>query len=215
MTSPLLIHFVGICGAGKSTLTTQLADAFRRQGLSVIATVDYDPNLPDHSYQEGRAFSRQLDAENNASPAGCPELIRAHTLSSMARWERSGVDVILVDRWYESYDNLPPALINDLEQEVVSRFRVQRVLLTVEDDDVAQAIRDRITHTKANRPEAWWQTGSAVLEDWVESELAYQRQYQNFCSQSAVPCLTLNTRLMDWPAYVAQVLESVRLTDRS
>jgi ABC-type cobalamin transport system ATPase subunit len=39
-----ILHFVGICGAGKSTLCARIADHCRGAGAKVIGTIDYDPH---------------------------------------------------------------------------------------------------------------------------------------------------------------------------
>jgi putative protein kinase ArgK-like GTPase of G3E family len=42
-----IVHFVGICGAGKSTMSSRLATRITSHGGKVLGTIDYDPHTPD------------------------------------------------------------------------------------------------------------------------------------------------------------------------
>jgi signal recognition particle GTPase len=113
-----IVHFVGMCGAGKSTLSSRLAARVARHGGKVIGTIDYYPHTPDHERAADRAFSRELDRRNIEADCTDPAVhqgIVDHTLASLSRWVESDANVVLVDRWHESYDNLPSAHVEYIE----------------------------------------------------------------------------------------------------
>lgn len=195
-----IIHFVGMCGAGKTTLSNRLAKRCAGVGGQAIGTIDWDPHIPDATQESSRAFSRELDRLNTQAGGSNPlvhQQIVAHTLESIASWTRSKANFVFVDRWYESYDNLPPAARNEIEAAVQkSGFKMRHVLLTVE--DTPEAVRARMFHTKANRTPEWWATGPDSLDEWTQSELACQREYRSFCQASPFPSWEYDTSEMQW-----------------
>lgn len=206
-----IFHFVGICGAGKTTLASRMAKRCKRFGGKAIGTLDYDPHTPDHERGDERAFSRELDRLNNeagqADPAIHQQIVQ-HSLDLIERWKGSDANAVFVDRWYESYDGLPEACRGEIEAAIAaSGFSLHHVLLLVEGGPDfappspsrnAESIRQRLLQTKAHRPDAWWATGPASLDEWVREEVAYQESYRKFCKASRFPTILLNTREISW-----------------
>lgn len=209
-----ILHFVGICGAGKTTLANRMAKRCTAHGGQAIGTIDWDPHVADHVRASERAFSREFDRLNNDANGGDPGIHRQivdHALALITSWEASNANLVLVDRWYESYDHLPRGCVEEIEAAIkASGFRMQHVLLLVEGGPNfappspsrnAKSIRERLLHTKAQRPVAWWATGPASLDAWVQEEGAYQDGYHKFCKASCFKTFSLNTREMDWSSY--------------
>jgi hypothetical protein len=211
-----IIHFVGICGAGKSTLSSRLATRIGQHGGKVIGTIDYDPHTPDTARSAERAFSRELDRRNIEAEYLDPlvhQEIVDHTLAMLGRWAESDANVVLVDRWYESYDNLPSAHVEYIEAALRSAaFRIRHVLLVVADrvfGDEEPAIRERMLHTKGTRPTEWWDTGPGSLGAWVRDEQACQDNYRMFVHSSPFESVTLNTVKMAWADYEDSIVSAL------
>lgn len=211
-----IVHFIGICGAGKSTLSSRLAARVALHGGRAIGTIDYDPHTPDTIRLSERAFSRDLDRRNIEADCSDPAVhqeIVDHTLATLRRWMESDANVVLVDRWYESYDNLPRTHVEYIEAAIRSAgFRIHHVLLIVangvfgnEDD----AIRQRMLHTKRTRPEEWWATGPGSLDAWVRDEKACQDAYRLFVHRSPFGSITLNTARMEWADHEDAIVSSL------
>lgn len=214
-----ILHFVGVCGAGKTTLANRLAKRCAASGGRAIGTLDYDPHTPDHERTGDRAFSRELDRRNNAVGGHDLSIHREivdHSLALLDAWRQSDANVVFVDRWHESYDHLPRNCQSEIEMAIVaSGFRFRRILLLVADGiqgDEEELMRERLLHTKANRPEAWWATGPSTLNDWVGEEVAYQGEYRRFCEQSRFPTMTICTTAMKWDEYEAKIIDALLRT---
>lgn len=211
-----IVHLVGICGAGKSTMAGRLARRVTSHGGKVIGTIDYDPHTPDHERAADRAFSRELDLRNVA--AGCADAavhdtIVEHTLATITRWVKSDANVVLVDRWYESYDGLSADHIKYIEAAISSSgFRVHHVLLLVEDRPLGNedwVIRDRLLHTKNNRPAEWWSGVPNKLDDFVKEEQAYQEAYGAFLARSPFKSMWVRTTEMEWERYEQDIVQGL------
>lgn len=203
-----IIHFMGICGAGKSTLSSRLAARVTQFGGKAVGTIEYDPHTPDHLRANERAFSRELDQLNIAAGYTNPaihERIVDHTLSMLEQWARSDANVVLVDRWYESYDGLPAEHVACIEAAIQSSgFRVHHVMLVVAKDVLSndeEVVRKRMLHTKGNRPDEWWASGPDSLDTWVREEQEYQDEYRSFIYRSPFRFFTFTTRDMNWSDY--------------
>lgn len=222
-----ILHFVGICGAGKTTLTNRLGKRCADHGGRIVGTIDWDPHTPDHERASDRAFSRELDQLNSAANGADPAIHRRivdHALTMIESWKNTDANLILVDRWYESYDHLPRDCLDEIEAAInASGFRMRHVLLAVEAGpnfappspaNDAQSIRQRLIHTRSNRPNAWWETGPDSLDTWVQEECAYQADYYEFCKGSRFNTLSLNTNEMHWTHYeklIVSYLLNVRI----
>ncbi|WP_186214440.1 hypothetical protein [Burkholderia gladioli] len=209
-----IIHFTGICGAGKSTLSKRIADRIMMHGGKVIGTIDYDPHVPDHERAHDRAFSRELDRRNMTAGCNDPaihEAIVEHALESLSRWVSSDADVVLVDRWVESYDGLRKDHISRIENAIVSSgFRMKHVLLTVGGTSGESAsVKARMLHTRGTRPPEWWNSGPASLDEWVQEEVACQNAYREFIQRSPFESITIDTTDMEWSAYEAVIVDSM------
>lgn len=139
-----------------------------------------------------------------------------HSLALLDAWRRSDVNVVLVDRWYESYDHLPRDYQSEIETAIAaSGFRLRRFLLLVTDNirgDEEGAMRERMLHTKANRSEAWWATGPSTINDWVREECAYQDEYRQFSEQSRFPAMNICTSTMAWDEYETEIANALLRT---
>lgn len=211
-----IVHLVGICGAGKSTMASRLATRIADHGGKVIGTIDYDPHIPDHERTADRAFSRELDLRNIAARCADPAVhdeIVAHSLAAIARWTDSDANVVLVDRWYESYDDLPANHVKRIEAAISSSgLRVCHVLLLVEDKPLgneAWVIRDRLLHTKSNRPAEWWNSGPGTLEAFVKEEQACQEAYGAFLARSPFKSMWVRTTEMEWERYEEDIVQGL------
>lgn len=135
LKKPLILHFVGICGSGKSTLCNSLIQFLEFENLRVIKTLDYDINIQDKDKQNERAFNRELDLLNNkynGKNLYVQEKIVEHCLNLIRLWENAKADILLVDRWYESYDNLFPEHIITIEQAIKnSNLDMKHIFLKV------------------------------------------------------------------------------------
>lgn len=207
-----ILHFVGICGAGKSTLCARMADLCRSAGAKTIGTIDYDPHTPDHERAEERAFSRELDRLN--MDAGCASAtvhrqIVQHSLARLAQWKESDANVVFVDRWYESYDNLPAECAQEIESAVTaSGFKMHHVLLLIggsPEKSVADAIGHRLVATKQTRPDSWWPDYPARIKEFAAEEVAYQAEYTNFCMRGQFPYVGVYTDDMDWDRHAKHI----------
>ena len=198
-----IVHFVGVCGAGKTTLATLLAARCTSHGGKTIGTIDWDPHTADSDRQSERAFSREFDRISNGGndPDIHAKIVR-HSIGLINAWRRSDANLVLVDRWYESYDNLPAECLSSIELALSkSGFRVTIVNLLVTSqggETEFEAMRERLAHTRGHRPANWWTPGMGTLDEMAHSECAYQENYQDFCHRSPFAQIRLATTDMDW-----------------
>jgi hypothetical protein len=201
-----VIHFMGICGAGKSTLSRRLADRCRRRGGQALGTMDWDPHVADQERVADRAFRRDLDQAMITAPEDVSihrDIVR-HSLDVIEAWRATSANLIVIDRFIESYDHLGDAdrrMVQDSLAE--AGFTVTQVLLVV--GGLRQTHREsvvrRIEHTRRHRPEEWWSTGPATADLWAEEEIRCQCAYLDYCRASPFPTMIVDTTDMDWQLY--------------
>lgn len=211
-----ILHFIGINGAGKTTLSNRLATRCELFGGKAIRTIDYHPHIPDHEHPDDRAFSRELDRLNNEagrSDSNIHQQIVKHSLAQIERWKASDANVVVADRWYESYDGLPSACMDEIEDAIkTSGFRLVRVFLLVSQglgDDSYPVMKARLQQTQTQRGESW-EVGLG-LEELVREEMDYQEEYRQFCLSRAgnAPLLARTTTLMAWDEYENWIADSL------
>lgn len=214
-----ILHFIGINGAGKTTLSNRLATRCERFGGKAIRTIDYHPHIPDNEHPDDRAFSRELDRLNNESgrnDSSIHQQIVKHSLAQIERWKTSDANVVVADRWYESYDGLPSACMDEIEAAIkASGFRLVRIFLLVSQglgDDAYSTVKHRLQQTKAQRCESW--CAEQDLEDLVREEMSYQEEYRQFCLSRAgkAPLLARTTTWMQWDEYENWIADSLMHT---
>lgn len=74
---------------------------------------------------------------------------------------------------------------------------------------IKKSIKDRILHTKNNRPESWWNSVSS-LELWLFEEHQYQEDYAKFIYSSTFDSLRLCTNDMDWKTYEKTIIKYLK-----
>jgi RimJ/RimL family protein N-acetyltransferase len=215
-TTRVIVHFVGVCGAGKSTLCKRLAERITQHGGKVIGTIDYDPHTPDYQRTNERAFSRELDLRNIDANFVDPDVHRdilVHTMGMLGSWMASDANVVLVDRWYESYDHLPTEHIESIEDTIrFSGFQMRHVFLVIANDrngNDAESIHQRLLHTKGTRPDSWWNSGPDTIEEFVRGEQECQQTYRSFVNRVEFPSVTMRTVDMDWDEYEDEIVQSL------
>lgn len=211
-----ILHFIGINGAGKSTLSNRMAARCERFGGKAIRTIDYHPHIPDNQHPDDRAFSRELDRLNNEAGRNNFNIHRQiveNSLAQIERWKASDANLVVADRWYESYDGLPSACMDEIEAGIkASGFRLVRIFLLVSQGlgyDSYPIIKARLQHTQTQRGESW--CDGKKLEEMVREEMDYQEEYRQFCVNRAgkVPLLARTTTKMSWDEYENWIVDSL------
>lgn len=217
-----IVHFIGPCGAGKTTMSTRMAERCRKYGGKAIGTVDWDPHIPDDQRAADRAFSRMLDQRNNAASGkdqAVHEDIVQYSLAMIASWERSDANLVLVDRWYESYDDFPFECATQINNALAkSGFTVTVVNLHISAPAGAgsdiDAMSTRLVQTRANRPESWWTSEMGTVVEMARAECAYQDSYREFCLRSPFTDIQMPTADMDWDSIEDTLVESLQFSWR-
>lgn len=205
-----ILHFIGICGAGKTTLSRRLVERCRAHGGRAASTIDWDPHLPDGECLRERAFRRDLDIALIANPMdkGVHRQIVAHSLDVVDGWRQSNFNLAVVDRFVESYDHLPAEAVLEIQNAMVaSGYTVTNILLVVGGLTVDQpsAILPRMLHTQAHRPADWWNSGPATADKWAEEEARCQISYRAYCWESPFETIIVDTTMMYWDWYEGQI----------
>lgn len=215
-----IIHFVGVCGAGKTTLANRLAARCTSHGGKVIGTLDWDPHTADGDRHSERAFSREFDRiSNEGSDPAIHDKIVQHSLGLIEAWKHSDANLVLVDRWYESYDDFPAECTMQIEKALMeSGFQVKVVNLVISEPKAAGSDFDvmytRLAHTKANRPATWWTPAMGTLEDMARAECDYQDSYRAFCRRSPFSGIRMPTTDMDWSGCEETIVDSLKFSAR-
>lgn len=200
------VHFMGMCGAGKTTLSKRLVDRCCRDGGAAVGTMDWDPHVADQERIAERAFRRDLDEAIIKTPedAAVRREIMRHSLEMVEAWRATDANLIVVDRFIESYDQID-AQDRRLVQDALAAagFSVTQVLLMVGGirETHLESVVLRVEHTRRHRPESWWASGPASAELWAEGEVRCQSSYLDYCRASPFPTLMLDTTGMHWRLY--------------
>lgn len=201
-----VLHFMGVCGAGKTTLSQRIADRCRRYGGIAVGTVDWDPHTADQDRIAERAFRRDLDQAMSAAPGDTAvhDAVVEHSLSMVDRWRRTQANLIVVDRFIESYDHLEVVARARIQDALAAAgFSVLQVLLVVGGlrvDRPHNMVR-RLKDTRQHRPASWWATGPATIEMWAEEEASCQATYRAYCGGSIFRTLVIDSTEMSWRLY--------------
>lgn len=199
-----LLYLIGVNGAGKSTLARRIAAAAREAGITV------------HVDSEQVAFDPAVDRALQPLPdalARSAVLTRARQLVEC--WRTMPAELIVVDRWIESYDVVLEQADVDtiLAQLAVAGIALHPVHLVVgadERSDDIETMVERTRHNRAHRSEEWWALGEGSEEDRAAEECAYQAQYRRFSAQLP-SAITICTTVMDWDAYEAAIATQLSL----
>jgi thymidylate kinase len=164
---PLLISFSGVDGSGKSTQIANLIEFAQRRGLTTKLLAFWDDVVVLSRYREGfvhKVYGSERGIGAPDKPVnrrdknvrkwylslarhGLYLLDALHLVRVIARARRSGVDVIVMDRYiYDELANLP--LANPL-----TRFFVRVVAALVPRPDVAYILDADPEAARARKPE--------------------------------------------------------------
>ena len=217
-----ILHFAGICGAGKTTLSNRIVNRSRAHGGVASGTLDWDPHVPDQHRLTERAFRRDLDLAMIADPANTDihRQIVDHSLQVIAEWKMSTSNLVVVDRFVESYDYLPPNDVREVQSALAaSGFTVSQVLLVVGLYlDRHDGIAVRLRQTKDHRPAQWWESGPGDAELFAAEEVKCQAAYRSYCAASPFRTAVIDTTTMEWEQYeqalIDQMMLDSRMTDR-
>lgn len=198
------IYLIGVNGAGKSTMAARLAAYCARFGITA------------HVDSEQTAFSPELDEQvSTMDPVRAEEYLLEQAGRLVEQWIASPAQVVVVDRWLESYD-VPitvaklKALLKRLED---AGFELYPVLLAVglsPFEDGMQAMIERTELNKAMRTPEWWARGTGTVEERAAEEYAYQQQYRKFCASFRI-CQVLCTTDLDWNRHEESIVRFSRL----
>jgi len=203
----IIIQFIGINGAGKTTLAERLAR--RCAGHRVPHILDSE----EHAYQPGLDHYFQAKLEDSGQPhpdlvLECQMRIVHEALGMIERWRTSPARVIIVDRWFESYDvqltDLQRAGIEQAIQDAGFSVHIIHLVLgnsMVSDAQCRSLIERRLTETRAQRGDAWWSRGVGTMADRVEQELAWQQRDITFAETASFELTRINTVNKQWDQY--------------
>jgi adenylate kinase family enzyme len=210
-----ILHFAGICGAGKTTLSNRIASRCHAHGGVASSTLDWDLRVPDQRRLTERAFRRDLDLALIADPTNTAihRQIVDHSLAVIADWKESKSNLVVVDRFVESYDHLPPDAVREIQGALAeSGFRVSQVLLVIGLElNRHDGIAARLQHTKDHRPAQWWDTTPKDLDVFAEDEAQYQEAYRSYCEASPYDTAVVDTTKMDWNQYEQALVDHMML----
>jgi thymidylate kinase len=210
-----ILAFTGICGTGKTTLSSKIVNRCRAHGAIASGTVDWDPHVPDHHRLTSRAFRRDLDLAMIADPLNTDihRQIVDHSLRMIDEWKKLNANLIVVDRFVESYDYLPSTAVRAVQSALKSSgFTVSQVLLTIGlYGDSHARIADRLLQTKDHRPKEWWDSGPGDVEQFAAEEVKCQAAYRTYCAASPFATAVIDTTKMEWDQYEQALVDQMML----
>ena len=205
-----ILYFVGVNGTGKTTLANMVANRCKANGGSVILDAEH------------RAFDRRFMGRRDTVAHN--EIVDS-SLALIDEWKRSDANLVIVDRWYETYITecgLPLEYVVEIEGALKSsgfNVHLQHLVIgkTVMSDDRETKLA-RLAHTKAHRPAEWWDESRGTLEERAEADCRYQSLNREFCSRFALSTgfsvATTCTSQMLWDTHVDQLVQSMSFTRR-
>ena len=204
-----IVHLIGVNGSGKSTLGRRLAQRCASHGGKAI--LDSEQRAYDPDFERANAGRSDFHALHRETAD--------RAIALLNDWARSDANLVVVDRWHESYDfALPANLLDEIDSAIASSgFRLRLVQLLVGGDsfslaDDFLAMSARVAHTKAHRPASWWATGRGSFEDRVREECDCQAAYGQFFERSPFPKIRVFTTEMNWADCERRILGALAET---
>lgn len=120
-------------------------------------------------------------------------------------WKNSDYSIIIVDRWYESYDNLTNECISEIESSILEyNFTIVRIFLYIPDN----IVYDRLMYTKKHRKDEWWEGYShKSIDELIYDECIYQQVYKQFCKKNNNCLIEICTSDMNWGIYEKSIID--------
>jgi ABC-type oligopeptide transport system ATPase subunit len=201
-----ILYFIGVNGAGKSTLAHNIAERCKAHGGHVILDA------------EERAFDRKFMGRSDAETH---HEIVSHCIALIDDWKRSTANLIIIDRWYETYITecgLKSEHVDEIEDALKeSGFNIRLVNLVIGSDvrvDDYETMLARLVHTKAHRPVDWWDESRGTVEERARADCSYQALNKAFASNFPFASVTIATKDMDWDNYAQRIVDSLKLERR-
>lgn len=201
-----ILYLIGVNGAGKSTLAHKIADRCSAHNGHVIVDA------------EECAFNRKFMGRRDA--ATHREIVN-HSIALIDDWKRSTANLVIVDRWYETYITecgLEPEHVVEIEDALKeSGFNIRLINLVIGSDvryDDYETMHARLTHTKAHRPADWWDESRGTVEERARADCGYQALNRAFASNFAFSSETIATKGMDWDGYAQGIVDSMKFDRR-
>jgi hypothetical protein len=176
---------MGVNGAGKTTLAPLIA-----QTLDVPCILDC----------EERAFSRELAIGVDKSDKQLHRRIVEHCKSMADAWKNDPADVVIVDRFYETYvteSGIGPTEINEIE-EYIQSCGLHGLWINLVLPDDFEAMLARFMHTKNQRPDSWFDPSRGSVDERVEYDMRCQDVNRLMQYVSRFAYYEIDTSSMNW-----------------